>query len=343
MAGVPLVSDFMYNRNQPTANDYFNNSAAMIIANNGVPIIPQRTIPSASEPISQAILNGTAIPDPDSVSQPSKNISGGGGGGVSSGPSKAELNGVLDNIRNLDQILANKNQTANDMYSQAVKSYDDTFALDQQAHDKAVRQNEQANTDARQAAMVQAAAGGRGLRSVLASMGALNGTGLDLANQAVAREANIDIGNADKNFQTNAGNLTDAFARAEDEDKKRRSEAETTLQNTLRNNASDVAGSRQSMYNQLAGMYNRGSSQANNYLAKATALNPEIVAGSKTAVSPYAQSRQLFAPGELQQYLGGVRDLSVGAGSTPSGQSSVPINSPLFGQSEDKRRQIGVA
>ena len=342
MARIPLISDFTYNRNQPTANDYFNNSAAMLIANNGVPIIPQRTIPSASEPISQAILNGSAIPDPGSVSQPSKNISG-GGGGISSGPSQAELNGVLDNIRNLDQVLANKNQTAQDLYNQARKSYDDTFALDRQAHDKAVTQNEQANTDARQAAMIQTATGGRGLRSVLASMNAANGTGLDLANQAISREANIDIGNADKNFQTNASNLTDAWARAEDEDKKRRAEADTILANTKTNNAADVASSRQSMYNQLAGMYNRGSSQANNYLAKATALNPEIVAGSKQAVTPYTQSRQLFAPGELQQYLGGVRDLTVGASAAPSGQSSIPINSPLFGQSEDKRRQIGVA
>lgn len=280
-------------------------------------------------------------------SSPSGIVGGGGGGGgggaISSGPSQVELNGVLDNIRNLDAVLANKNQTTNDTYNQAMKSYDDTFALDRQARDKAQIQNEQANTDARQAAMVQAAAGGRGLRSVLASMGALGGTGLQLADQAVSREANIDIGNADKNFQTNAGNITDSWARAEDEDTKRRAEARTIRDNTLANNAADVASSRQSMYNQLAGMYDRGSSQANSYLAKATALNPDIVAGSKQAVTPYSQSRQLFAPGQLQEYLGGVRDLSVGASAAPSGQSSAPINSPLFGQSQDKRRQLGVA
>ena len=267
----------------------------------------------------------------------------GGGGAISSGPSQAELNGVLDNIRNLDTVLANKNQTTNDTYNQAMKSYDDTFALDRQARDKAQVQNEQANTDARQAAMVQAASGGRGLRSVLASMGALGGTGLDLANQAVSREANIDIGNADKNFQTNASNLTDSWARAEDEDTKRRAEAGTIRDNTLINNAADVASSRQSMYNQLASMYDRGSSQANNYLAKATALNPDIVAGSRQSVTPYSQSRQLFAPGQLQEYLGGVRDLSVGASAAPSGQAGSPVNSPLFGQSQDKRRQLGVA
>ena len=245
----------------------------------------------------------------------------------------------------LDSVLANRNQTTNDTYNQAVRSYDDTFALDRQARDKAQIQNEQANTDARQAAMVQAAAGGRGLRSVLASMGALGGTGLDLANQAVSREANIDIGNADKNFQTNAGNITDSWARAEDEDRRRRAEATTIRDNSLTNNAADVAASRQSMYNQLAGMYDRGSAEANSYLAKASALNPQIAAGSGQAVAAiYAKSQQLFAPGnELQEYLGGVRDPSVGASAAPSGQTSSPVNSPLFGQLEDKRRQIGVA
>lgn len=256
---------------------------------------------------------------------------------------KAEVDLIMSNMRNLDKVLANRNKTAQDTYNQAIKSYDDTFALDRQARDKAVTQNEQANTDARQAAMVQAAVGGRGLRSVLASMGALGGTGLDLANQAVAREANIDIGNADKNFQTNAGNITDSWARAEDEDRKRRAEAETTLTNTKTNNAADIASSRQSMYNQLAGMYDRGTSEANSYLAKASALSPQIAAGSRQAVTPYAKSQQLFAPGQLQEYLGGVRDLSVGASAAPSGQTSLPINSPLFGQLEDKRRQIGVA
>jgi len=267
----------------------------------------------------------------------------GAGSTVSRGPSQAELNSVLSNLGTLDQTLANRNQTAQDTYNQAIKSYDDTFALDRQARDKAVTQNEQSNTDARQAAMVQAAVGGRGLHSVLASMGALGGTGLQLADQAVAREANIDIGNADKNFQTNASNLTDTWARAKDEDRKRRAEADTALANTKTNNAADIASSRQSMYNQLAGMYDRGTSEANSYLAKASALSPQIAAGSRQAVTPYAKSQQLFAPGQLQEYLGGVRDLSVGASAAPSGQSGSPINSPLFGQSEDKRRQIGVA
>jgi len=256
---------------------------------------------------------------------------------------QAEVDLIMGNINSLDQVLANRSQTTNDTYNQAMRSYDDTFALDRQAHRKAVTSNEQANTDARQAAMLQAAAGGRGLRSVLASMGALGGTGLDLANQAVSREANIDIGNADKNFQTNASDLTDAWARAEDEDTKRRAEARTIRENALANNASEVASTRQSMYNQLAGLFDRGSSQANRYLAQASAQNPTIVAGSRQAVTPYAQSKQLFSPGKLQEYLGGVRDLSVGASAAPSGQSSTPINSPLFGQSEDKRRQIGVA
>ena len=263
-----------------------------------------------------------------------------GSGSVSQGPSQAQLDQMNSQLAQLDTLLANKNRTATDAYNQTVRSYDDMLALDRQARDKATQQNETALTEARQAAKIQAAQGGAGLKAVLASMNALGGTGAKLANQAVAREANIDIGNADKNFRTNADNLTSSWAATEDADKRRREEARTIRDNELSQNRAETLTSRQSMLNTLAGMYDKGTAQANNYLTQATSLNPEIVNASRKNVAQYQKASQLFSPQKLQEYLGGVRDLQV---NTAAGASGAPVNSSIFATSDDKRRRTNIA
>ena len=266
--------------------------------------------------------------------------SGSGSGSVSQGPSQAQLDQMNSQLAQLDTLLANKNRTATDAYNQTARSYDDMLALDRQARDKATQQNETALTEARQAAKIQAAQGGAGLKAVLASMNALGGTGAKLANQAVAREANIDIGNADKNFRTNADNLTSSWAATEDADKRRREEARTIRDNELSQNRAETLTSRQSMLNTLAGMYDKGTAQANNYLTQATSLNPEIVNASRKNVAQYQKASQLFSPQKLQEYLGGVRDLQV---NTAAGASGAPVNSSIFATSDDKRRRTNIA
>ena len=263
-----------------------------------------------------------------------------GSGSVSQGPSQAQLDQMNSQLGQLDRLLADKNRTADDAYNQTTRSYDDMLALDRQARDKATQQNETALTEARQAAKIQAAQGGAGLKAVLASMNALGGTGAKLADQAVAREANIDIGNADKNFRTNADNLTSSWAATEDADKRRREEARTIRENELSQNRADTLTNRQSMLNTLAGMYDKGTAQANNYLTQATSLNPEIVNASRKNVAQYQKASQLFSPQKLQEYLGGVRDLQV---NTAAGASGTPVNSSIFATSDDKRRRTNIA
>lgn len=265
---------------------------------------------------------------------------GTGSGSVSQGPSQAQLDQMNSQLALLDTLLADKNRTTTDAYNQTTRSYDDMLALDRQARDKATQQNETALTEARQAAKVQSAQGGQGLKAVLASMNALGGTGAKLADQAVAREANIDIGNADKNFRTNADNLTSSWAAAEDADKRRREEARTIRDNELSQNRAETLTSRQSMLNTLAGMYDKGTAQANNYLTQATSLNPEIVNASRKNVAQYQKASQLFSPQKLQEYLGGVRDLQV---NTAAGASGAPVNSSIFATSDDKRRRTNIA
>lgn len=274
------------------------------------------------------------------VKKTSSTGTGTGSGSVSQGPSQAQLDQMNSQLGLLDRLLADKNRTTDDAYNQTTRSYDDMLALDRQARDKATQQNETALTEARQAAKIQAVQGGSGLKAVLASMNALGGTGAKLADQAVAREANIDIGNADKNFRTNADNLTSSWAAAEDADKRRREEARTIRDNELSQNRAETLTSRQNMLNTLAGMYDKGTAQANNYLTQATSLNPEIVNASRKNVAQYQKASQLFSPQKLQEYLGGVRDLQV---NTAAGASGAPVNSSIFATSDDKRRRTNIA
>ena len=94
------------------------------------------------------------------------------------------------------------------------------------------------------------------------------------------------------------------------------------------------------MLNTLAGMYDKGTAQANNYLTQATSLNPAIVNASRKNVAQYQKASQLFSPQKLQEYLGGVRDLQV---NTAAGASGAPVNSSIFATSDDKRRRTNIA
>ena len=66
-----------------------------------------------------------------------------------------------------------------------------------------VQNNTGSRADAVQNAEQAAATGNEGLKSVLASLGALNGTGAVLAGRAVANSANSDIGTANNTYTTN--------------------------------------------------------------------------------------------------------------------------------------------
>ena len=110
--------------------------------------------------------------------------------------SQAEINAALASI-------AGQQQTYQNSYNTAAAG---NAAADQQAQ---LNQNSdlQNNTTARSTAIQNAdqaaAQGNQGLRAVLASLGALNGTGQILAGRAVANSANGDIGTADSTYTTN--------------------------------------------------------------------------------------------------------------------------------------------
>jgi len=161
---------------------------------------------------------------------------GGGGSGQTFQDTTGARNATLASLNQLDTILGNKNTEAKGNYDGILKQYTNEEANNLADYTKNVQTNESNRGAQTQAALLAAANGGRGLNSVLASIGALGGTGRLLANRAVANESNLDIGNANKTFDTNAGNLFDSYGKLKKEEEQRRNDAGTTYKDTIKGN-----------------------------------------------------------------------------------------------------------
>lgn len=341
MVNIPMLSDFKYGTSQvPTANDYFNNSTAQIIANNGVPIPVQRlSVPDARFPISSAILNGTSIPDPDSLlnqSTSQQQAATTNAAAAAAAAKEQQANPLRQALAGLDTTLSNRLSQNQGEYDKVLQQYNEMDAQDAAAHAKQVGDNEAALTGQRQSQMLQGARLGNNLQSVLASMGALNGTGGFLANQAVQGIVNSGLGGAKEAFDTNAGNINTAYEQAEREQRQRRDDASTLLANKNSNTRADVMTNRQNILNQLGNLFGAGTAKGADYLGQAGALYGDIANTTRPNVGSYQKSSSLYSPSALQSYLDGIGNTSIQSQSGAASQT--PINSPLFAQN-DKRRQ----
>lgn len=245
---------------------------------------------------------------------------------------------LLASLDSLNIILGNKNQQTRDEYDRVIKGYDDQDALDLAAKNENVVQNEQSLTANNQAALLNAANGSTGLRGVLASLGGLAGSGIDVIKRLVGLAANSDTGAARKTFETNASGINTSWAQAERGQRQRRDDAVAIRDNNLQNNEAQVLNSRQGIFQQLANLYGTGTAQGNEYAGKAGALAAPIAATTKASVAPYATASSLFSPGALQTYLAGTQNLNV----STTGDSTTPINSPIY-STKKKDQLAGVA
>jgi hypothetical protein len=273
------------------------------------------------------------------ASNPTASIITGGGGAA--GPTRAQTDPLLASLASLDTILSNKNRQSDDEHTKAIQSYDAQDAIDKQAYDKNVFSNESALTSNNQAALLNAANGSSGLRGVLASLGGLAGSGVDVIKRLVGLAANSDTGAARKTFEVNSDNLAGSWGQAERDQRQRRSEADSTLANNKQNNEANVLTSRQGIFQQLANMFGAGTGEGNTYAGKASELAAPIAATTRATVAPYAKASSMFSPGAMQDYLAGTKNLNVNTAGGDSG--AVPINSPAYSSSKKKDTLSGVA
>jgi hypothetical protein len=174
----------------------------------------------------------------------------------------------------------------------------------------------------KQTALVNAAQGRQGLMGTLSSLGALNGSGIDLANRAVTKGANDDLSGAADNYSTNQSGLDTAIGTFRQEDKMRRENAATAAENAKTNVRGDAAKSRMSFLSNLSNDYAAmgDSGNAKTYSDQAAALYPEI-AKSSVPNSNISYSGAAFTPGTLADYMAGANSTVVSATPAQPGQS----------------------
>lgn len=210
-------------------------------------------------------------------------------------------------------------------YRSTINQYDDQYAIDQGKYTGQVTQNEQNLTGNRQAALLQASQGAQGLRAVLAAMGALNGTGSVLAGRVVSQAANKDIGDAQNTFETNAGNLTGAWADTEANDKQRRTTAKNALDASLNANKTSYLNSRIEILGKLANAYGPGSAKGQEYANEAAQLYEQVAGIPQGQAVSYTPVSSLYSPQTLSKYLAGTNNLQVEATSGNSQPSSPSV------------------
>jgi vacuolar-type H+-ATPase subunit H len=186
----------------------------------------------------------------------------------------------------------------------------------------------------KQTALVNAAQGRRGLFGTLASLGALNGSGVDLANRAVAQGANADLSGAAGTFTENQTGLDTSIEDFREDNERRLANAQREAEAAIKSTKGAGASKKQTYLFNLANDYGdmkqKGKSRA--YTEQASALYPEIADANVPAGLPQRQTAA-FTPSTLSNYLAGAQDLSVEA--TPASGSGLP---GLVANTTKKRR-----
>ena len=113
-------------------------------------------------------------------------------------------------IDGFNQSATDANTQYQNQYNQAVKNNASADTTQQNQYNTQVQNNNEAHSTAIQNAEQAGARGDQGLRAVLASIGALNGTGQVLAGRAVSDSTNNDLGTSAQTYQTNDQSIQDA-------------------------------------------------------------------------------------------------------------------------------------
>lgn len=148
---------------------------------------------------SLAGLGAKQISDPAVPPAPTGGGSTGGGGTTSSGGGHLPQS-TIDAVM---QSIANSIADAQGKYQNALNADNQYQANGDTQYEAAAANNREGRAQAFQQAEQAGAQGLQGLDAVLASLGALNGTGSILAGRAVANTTNNDVGSANQTFKTN--------------------------------------------------------------------------------------------------------------------------------------------
>lgn len=284
-----------------------------------------------------------ADPNPPSQAAAAPASPNGGGGGGSAAPAKPDKSNdiALQNagLAAVDSQLATGLSSIDKSLATILGRYNEDAANSDAQYTDSSNTNTGNLQKNKQSAFVNAAAGRQGLFGSLASIGALNGSGIDLANRAVTKGANVDLAGAQDTFDTNKTTLDNNIAAFRKENDRRKEDANTNAENARLNAKNSAAKARFQYFGNLANDYaDQGDeAQAKDYTAKASALYPEL---SKTSIpnANLSYSGVAYTPGELGNYLAGEGSTVVQTTPTQPGQT-IPglVASPTR---KDKEKQL---
>jgi hypothetical protein len=156
----------------------------------------------------------------------------------------------------------------------------------------------------KESSLLNAAKGRQGLFGTLASLGALNGDGIKLANRAVQSGANDDLAGVANTYGTNKTALDTGIGTFRSEDAQRRIDAANEAEAAKTNVNNTTAQSKQTFYSKLADDYTQEGDKANaqKYTGMASNLYPSIAATSLPNAN-VAYQGSTYTPSTLGNYL----------------------------------------
>lgn len=275
---------------------------------------------------------GTQIADPDPGGKPPpgpaapSNPNGGSGGGSASTyvdkSNDISLNqGTADTA---DQVASSGIAKIN----AALDAINGQYATEDTNESGSVGQAKDTNTNnlesGKESALVNAARGRRGLFGTLAGLGALNGSGIDLANRAVQTGANADLAGAQNTYAGNDTNIASADKLYQTEDQERKLAASQAADAARTQAQNDAAKTKQAAYVNIANDYQQegDTGNASKYTSLAKGLLGDIANSSQPTLTSLTPQSIAFTAPTLSNYL--VNGNTAVNTTAPSGANGVP-------------------
>lgn len=225
--------------------------------------------------------------------------------------------GQVDNTQNAGI------KSIEDAWSKIAGQYDGDLSTAGNEYNNETTENTKDLETNKQTAMERAVSGRQGLFGTLASLGALNGDGIDLANRAVQKGANDDLTTASNSYATNQNGLDSGYNAYKQQEQRLRDQAESAKNNNEEQVKNDAVKNRQSYLTNIANDYqDEGKTdQAKSYTDQAASLFPQIASTNVPTIN-MAYSGGAYTAPTLSSYVGKANNTSVQT--TPAASNSSP-------------------
>lgn len=177
----------------------------------------------------------------------------------------------------------------------------------------------------KQTSLENAVQGRQGLYSTLASLGALNGTGLELANNAVQKGANTDLTTAADTYATNQRGLDTGYNTYTTNEQRLEQKAKDAAANDIQQVQHDALASKQTYLKNLADDYTAegNTGQAKTYADQVAALFPQLASTNVPTIDLGYTGAAYTAP-TLSQYVGQANNTTVQTTPSKGGTLAIP-------------------